>query len=246
MACAILDMGACVLWMQADGMMALGILTGGTGSATNAVNASGWVVGGADSGGVAHPFLWTQANGMMGLDNPPSGTNCTAKLVNAIEQDRLFRSDDGGASWQRVGRTLPEPNTTVRWIAASEEAIVITTGRGLYRTVGGGKRWSLITDNLPAHLEAGPAVRDPVDPATLYAGFALVPYPELWRRAADREGTLVRVSGSSLAGGVVFLVIVALAALAALRWLGRYYRPSARDAPATRTPRDRRMEKTLP
>jgi hypothetical protein len=246
MACAILDMGACVLWMQADGMMALGILTGGTGSATNAVNASGWVVGGADSGGVAHPFLWTQANGMMGLDNPPSGTNCTAKLVNAIEQDRLFRSDDGGASWQRVGRTLPEPNTTVRGIAASEEAIVVTTDRGLYRTVDGGESWTMIVENLPAHLEAGPLVRDPGNSAILYAGFALVPYPELWRRAAEREGALARVSITSLAGGGIFLVVVALGALAALRWLGQYYRPSVRGAPATRPPRDHRMEKTLP
>src|SRR5690348_17552304 len=53
----------------------------------------------------------------------------------AAAADRLFRSDDGGANWQRVGRPLPEPNTTVNGIAASEEAIVLTTDRGLYRSV---------------------------------------------------------------------------------------------------------------
>jgi photosystem II stability/assembly factor-like uncharacterized protein len=169
-----------------------------------------------------------------------------ATLLWAAGGDRLFRSDDGGASWQRVGRTLPEPNTTVRGIAASEEAIVVTTDRGLYRTVDGGESWTMIVENLPAHLEAGPLVRDPSDSATLYAGFALVPYPELWRRAADREGAFARVSITSLAGGGIFLVVVALGALAALRWLGHYYRPPARSAPVTRTPRDRRMEKTLP
>jgi hypothetical protein len=160
--------------------------------------------------------------------------------------DRLFSSNDGGASWQRVGHPLPEPNTAVRGITASEEAIVVTTDRGLYRTVDGAERWTLISENLPAHLEAGPLVRDPLDPATLYAGFALVPYPELWRRATDREGGLPRVSVTSLVGGVVLLVVVALGGLAALRWLGHYYRPPARSAPVTRTPRDRRMEKTLP
>jgi hypothetical protein len=157
--------------------------------------------------------------------------------------DRLFRSDDGGASWQRVGRTFPEPNTIVRGIAASEEAVIVTTDRGLYRTVDGGESWTMIVENLPAHLEAGPLVRDPVDPATLYAGFALAPYPELWRRAAEREGAFARVSVTSLAGGGIFLVVVALGSLAALRWLRQFYRPSARGALATRSPRDHRMEK---
>jgi photosystem II stability/assembly factor-like uncharacterized protein len=157
--------------------------------------------------------------------------------------DRLFRSDDDGASWQRVGRTLPEPNTSVRGIAASEETVVVTTDRGLYRTVDGGESWTMIVENLPAHLEAGPLVRDPDDSATLYAGFALVPYPELWRRAAEREGAFARVSVTSLAGGGIFLVVVALGSLAALRWFGQFYRPSASSASATRSPRDHRMEK---
>ena len=158
----------------------------------------------------------------------------------------MFRSDDDGASWQGIGRPLPEPNTTVHGIAASEEMVVVTTDRGLYRSVDGGKSWTLIIDDLPAHLEAGPLVRDPLDPATLYAGFALVPYSELWRRAADREGAFARVSVASLAGGAVLLILVALGALAALRWLEHYYRAPMRSAPATRTPGHRRMGKTLP
>jgi hypothetical protein len=76
-------------------------------------------------------------------------------------------------------------------------------------------------------------VPDPVDPATLYAGFSLVPYAELWRRAASSEGALARVSLASLAGGVVLLVLLALGAVMALRWLGPYYRPSI-EAPRSR------------
>jgi len=38
----------------------------------------------------------------------------------------VFNSDDGGASWQRVGRMLPEPNTAVRGFAGDEEAVVVT------------------------------------------------------------------------------------------------------------------------
>jgi hypothetical protein len=160
--------------------------------------------------------------------------------------DRLFRSDDGGASWVRVGRPLPEQNTTVHGVTASEEAVVITTDRGLYRTVDHGESWTLITENLPAHLEAGPLVRDPLDPATVYAGFSLIPYVELWRRAADRDGAFARVSITSLVGGVVFLVIVALGAVAALRRLGSYYRTSGSSAPSARIHRNRRIEEPLP
>jgi photosystem II stability/assembly factor-like uncharacterized protein len=185
-----------------------------------------------------------------GDETSPVNANALAEDVRqpgrvwAAAVDRLFRSDDGGANWQRVGRPLPEPNTTVHGIAASEEAIVLTTDRGLYRSVDGAVSWTPIIDNLPAHLEAGPLVRDPIDPDTLYAGFSLIPYPELWRRAADRESALARVSITSLAGSVVLLILVALGALAALRWLGRYY---SKGAPRGRAhPWGRIGRKTLP
>jgi photosystem II stability/assembly factor-like uncharacterized protein len=177
-----------------------------------------------------------QENGL-----PPGNADVIARDLRqparlwAAGADRLFRSDDAGANWQRVGPPLPEPNTAVRGIAASEEAIIVTTDRGLYRSVAGVASWALISDNLPAHLEAGPLVPDPTDPATLYAGFSLIPYPELWRRAADRESALARVSVASLAGSVVLLILVALATLAALRWLGgRYYHRSASPVRSTR------------
>jgi hypothetical protein len=175
-----------------------------------------------------------------GYGSSPVNANAVAEDIRqpgrlwAAAADRLFRSDDGGANWRRVGRPLPEPNTTVHGIAASDEAIVLTTDRGLYRSVDGAVSWTPIIDNLPAHLEAGPLVRDPIDPDTLYAGFSLIPYRELWRGAADRESALARVSLTSLAGSVVLLILMALGALAALRWLGRFY---PRSTPSTQTAR---------
>jgi photosystem II stability/assembly factor-like uncharacterized protein len=194
--------------------------------------------------------IWTSTDGARGWSRRgveifPANINALAVDTRqparqwAATGDRLFRSDDDGAHWQRVGHPLPEPNTKANAIAASEEALVVATDRGLFRSADGGESGTLITDNLPAHLEAGMLVRDPVDPATLYAGFSLVPYTELWRQAANGEGGLARVSITSLAGSVVLLALLALGAFAALRWLGPYYRPSARSVPTMQAPRPR-------
>jgi photosystem II stability/assembly factor-like uncharacterized protein len=153
----------------------------------------------------------------------------------ATSADQLFRSDDGGERWKAIGTPLGESNTSVRGIATSTsgKAIVLSTDRGLYRTVDGGAHWDLVVDgNLPVHLEAGPLVRDPVDPATLYAGFGLTPYEELWRTAAEGGTSLSRLDPLSIAGGAAFLVVLGLGAAAALRLVARYY-PAAGDAAAS-------------
>ena len=155
----------------------------------------------------------------------------------AAGADRLFASDDGGESWYQVGRPLSEPNTSVRGIAvaASGPGIVLTTHRGVFRSPDGGQRWEMLADNLPVHLEAGPLVRDPVDPATLYAGFALTPYGEIWRIAAEGGTLLSRVDPLSFVGAAIFLIVLVVGTVATLRWLARYYRtPVDAGSPPTR------------
>jgi photosystem II stability/assembly factor-like uncharacterized protein len=163
----------------------------------------------------------------------------------AAGSDRLFRSNDGGASWQRIGQAFPEPDTIVNGIAASDEAVVVATSRGIYRSVNGGEDWKPVTDIVPSHLGAGPLLRDPSDPASLYAGFALVPYRELWQRTADRNRGSVRVGAGSLVGGGVLLILVTLVAVVALRWLGRYYQPAVRSDPPMRTAEARQFKKEI-
>ena len=152
----------------------------------------------------------------------------------ATAGEQMFRSDDGATSWRLWGRPLPDVPTVVRGIALSVSGrdAVLTTDRGLYRSAEG-KRWEMPSDNLPAHLEAWPLVRDPTDPATLYAGFALIPYPELWRLAAEQTSALARIAPMGLAGSVAFLVLVALAGVAVLRVLRRYDRDHRARATAS-------------
>ena len=142
----------------------------------------------------------------------------------AARGDRLLRSDDGGASWRATGRPLPEPNTSVRGISASGDVVVVTTDRGIFRASDGGERWTPLVDNLPAHLEAGPLVRDPSEPARLFAGFAVTPYPELWRRAVEGTAAWQRIDLSSLLGAAAFLTLLVVLSFVALRRLRRHYR----------------------
>jgi photosystem II stability/assembly factor-like uncharacterized protein len=141
----------------------------------------------------------------------------------AMGAGQLWRSDDGGPSWQTVGRRLPDAAVRTRALAVASTgpAVTVTTDRGLYRTPDAGQHWELLGDTLPAHLEAWPLVRDPKDPATLYAGFALTPYLELWRMAAEGSTALSRLDTISLIGGIAFLALVGLGAGLALRQLAR-------------------------
>ena len=135
--------------------------------------------------------------------------------------DRIYRSDDGGVRWESVGQALPEPGTSVRGVAANASAtkLVLTTHRGMLRSVDGGETWALLEGNLPVHLEARPLVRDPAHADTLYAGYALMPYSEIWRIAVEGGNLLGRVDVFSLAGGLAFLLLLGIAGVLFARWL---------------------------
>jgi photosystem II stability/assembly factor-like uncharacterized protein len=154
-----------------------------------------------------------------------------ADVLWAAGADRVFRSDNGGRVWQSVGQPLPNASTDIRGLAASPDhnRLVLSTHRGVYTTVDAGATWSVLTDNLPAHIEAGPLVRDPVEPQTLYVGFALTPYDEQWRRVADGGQARGRLSLPDVVGAVAFLLLLALGAGLLLHWLARRQPPHAAE-----------------
>ena len=136
---------------------------------------------------------------------------------------RLYLSEDGAASWRATGVALPEADTSIRGITADPSArvLVAATHRGVYRSTDAGATWMQLADNLPVHLEARPLVRDPTSPETLYAGFSLIPYGELWRTSVEGGNLLNRVDLVSLAGGVAFLLLLGLLGVLGARWLLR-------------------------
>jgi photosystem II stability/assembly factor-like uncharacterized protein len=148
-----------------------------------------------------------------------------ARLWN-VAADQVFVSDDAGAKWTAYGRPLPDPGTMVRGLAASEDAktLVLSTHRGVLRSTDGGQSWAQVESTLPVHLESGLLLRDAHDAATLYAGFSLTPYGEMWRRAEQGGSLLAQLDPLSLAGGVAFLLFMVVTGILFTRWLLRRYR----------------------
>jgi hypothetical protein len=91
----------------------------------------------------------------------------------------------------------------------------------MFRSVDGAKTWYLLEGNLPVHLEAKPLLRDPIHAETLYVGYSLMPYGEIWRIALEGGNLLGRVDLMSLAGGLAFLALLILLGAIAARWLFR-------------------------
>ena len=151
----------------------------------------------------------------------------------AIVSGQLFRSNDRGERWQPIGRPLPEGDARVRGVAVASSSVLLATDRGVYRSPDGGDRWEAPSNALPAHLEAGPLVRDPLSASTMYVGFASTPYAELWRQAAEGRSALARLDAVTLAGGAAFLALLTLGAVATLRRLARFY-PSTADRSSSR------------
>jgi photosystem II stability/assembly factor-like uncharacterized protein len=183
---------------------------------------------------VAAGALMTSADG--GETWRRSSTGLGATAVDAIAPDprvpgrvwagggdRIHVSDDGGSSWRAVGEALPDPGTGVRGIAAEPSAttLIVTTARGMYRSVDGGATWTLTEGNLPVHLEAGPLARDPSDARTLYAVYSLVPYAQAWRTALEGTNLLARADPVSLAGGLAFVLLLMICGALLVRWLVR-------------------------
>ena len=89
----------------------------------------------------------------------------------------IYKSTDGGSSWQHmgltetqtIGRIIVHPeNPNVVWVAASGHEYRDNPDRGVYKTVDGGQNWNkvLFIDDMTGAIDL---VIHPLDPNTLYA-----------------------------------------------------------------------------
>jgi photosystem II stability/assembly factor-like uncharacterized protein len=146
---------------------------------------------------------------------------------------RIVVSDNLGSGWRSVGSSLPEARAKVRGIVASADAttLVVSSDRGIYRSVDGGETWATKEDNLPIHIEAGLLARDPNDAGVVYVVFSLMPYAEVWRTAIERRNMLTRIEPISLASGLSFCLLVLIGGGLAARYLSRRRAAAAAHSP---------------
>ncbi|MCW5626452.1 MAG: hypothetical protein KIT73_17185 [Burkholderiales bacterium] len=185
---------------------------------------------------------WHRVDQGLPLDRIETVTSDAAAGIHrwwAFGGNRLYRSDDRGTSWRTVGTALDTADTSVREIAPLDggRVIVLTTHRGLWRSNDGGEHWNQVEGALPVHLEASPLLRDPHDAQTLYAGFALTPYPEIWRRAEQGNNLMSQIDPVSLAGAGAMFGLLLMAGVWTARRLARAAGASSPSSPSRQIPR---------
>ncbi|MFO1321847.1 MAG: hypothetical protein U1F52_19760 [Burkholderiales bacterium] len=165
----------------------------------------------------------------------PSGAGLPGTAVDAIAADadgkrlwvaaadRFHVSDGEALRWQPVGQALPQAQTTVRALVASPDGriLIAATHRGVLRSTDHGVQWQQTEGALPVHLESGMLQRDVHDAQTLYCGFSLSPYADVWRRAAEGNNLLSRIDPINLAGGAAFLILLVGGGIVGARALSR-------------------------
>lgn len=91
--------------------------------------------------------------------------------------DGIYRSDDGGSSWQHmglknsehIGKILVDPrNSDVIYVAAIGPLWSAGGDRGLYKSTDGGKNWAAVL-TVDEHTGVNDVVMDPRNPDVLYA-----------------------------------------------------------------------------
>lgn len=144
----------------------------------------------------------------------------------AATGNQVHVSDDLGATWHSWGRPIGEGVFAIRGLATAQKGtlIVLATHRGLLRSTDGGNTWAQVEGALPVHLEAGLLLPDPFDAQTIYAGFSLVPYPELRRRAEQGSNLLSQLDPVSASGAGAFLLLLLIGGWLGARALAHAYR----------------------
>jgi photosystem II stability/assembly factor-like uncharacterized protein len=117
----------------------------------------------------AFAATWTSHGPHNGFVHTIVSAPSNPRVLYAGYATGVFRSDDGGDRWIRIGGAL----RNVSLLAADPRdanVVYAAAGAQIFKTLDGGSRWFDISDGLPAALAPTALLVDPLDPNTLYVG----------------------------------------------------------------------------
>ncbi|HAC24344.1 MAG TPA: sialidase, partial [Cytophagales bacterium] len=159
-----------------------------------------------------------------------AGTGESSIRSNISIGNGVYKSTDGGETWQlvglenagRVSRIIIHPtNPDVVWVGALGHAYAPQKERGLYKTVDGGKTWKQVL-YVDDNTGVSDIVVDPTNPRILFAGMwqlSLKP----WNRTSGGPGsglymskdggeTWTKLKGNGLPEGAVGKIALSMTA----------------------------------
>ena len=129
-----------------------------------------------------------------------------------VADGRAHKHDDRAAQWQPVGTPLPDAQAIVRGIDADQDALLVSTDRGVFRSSDGGASWAQLSAELPNHSETTLLMRDPHASATLYAGFSRLSAEQLKGATPPADAPLARSDVALLVGAYAGFAVLLLGA----------------------------------
>jgi photosystem II stability/assembly factor-like uncharacterized protein len=129
-------------------------------------------------------------------------------LVAAYCKDKpdggLFISEDGGHSWYQQAQLSGQSVRSLGRAPSSPEELVAGTLKGVYRSMDGGKHWTLISPEGSTEIHEVESVAvDPNDPNVIYAGTWHLPW-----KTTDGGAHWVNIKEGIIDDSDVFSIIV--------------------------------------
>ena len=88
-----------------------------------------------------------------------------------VASDKLYRSNDAGASWNALNLIIPADNVTLTATTmhpANANIIYAASNNVLYKSIDGGNSWSITT--LPTSRNVSVIAINPINPGTILIG----------------------------------------------------------------------------
>jgi photosystem II stability/assembly factor-like uncharacterized protein len=170
---------------------------------------TGWIYESRDVGGTWKRLAWVGKRDDLVLDSiVVDRANPRHLLVGAwvlgSSDGGLYRSNDGGASWESVAGMRGQSIRALTAAPSDPKVVVAGTLQGVYRSKDGGENWALISPEGSKEIHEVESIAiDPADPQIVYAGTWHLPW-----KTTDGGTTWASIKQGIIEDSDVFSIII--------------------------------------